>query len=602
MEKDMNKRTKEDFAKQIARNMAKKHGESEIANNDNIFLSNDSIDNEKTTVMPSLNFSHSFSDTSNNKNGNDNQYSRRNSGMTSNYSHNEQKAYRQNNSSDFRTANSPEKRNRTSSKKRDKKFKVTVTVMVSIIVLIVSAFTGIYFYGLKQSKNKFLTNTTINGIAVGGKTEEEVYDLIVEKSVIPEKILLIKADGTDLSIPLSKIGYKDNIKTTISQYFSQQNNYLWFKNLFSVAEYNFNSTFTYDNNILKSEVKRKLLDSPGTVEPKDAYIKKGDSGFVIVDEVKGDKVDEDKLDSVYKHIDEYLADGEYTIDLAGIDCYKKPKVTASELAPQLDKLNSLYDIEIKFDFTYTTETLSGSDILDWIEFDKGDVTKGFSVDADKAMDYVEDLAEKYDTFGKDRKFKSTSRGWITVPAGKGCYGWWIDQQKTCDQLVELIEKGESADVKPIYYRNPDSYYHYVCDESVRTAESDMGDTYCEIDLAKQHFWYYEKGKLKYESDIVSGLPTKERNTPGGVYKLWIKEKNKTLQGSLPSGEKWSTPVTYWNNISTFGVGLHDGTWQAYFGGERYKTYGSHGCINMPYKAAEYVYNNVPMGTPVVMYW
>ena len=61
-------------------------------------------------------------------------------------------------------------------------------------------------------------------------------------------------------------------------------------------------------------------------------------------------------------------------------------------------------------------------------------------------------------------------------------------------------------------------------------------------------------------------------------------------------------MTYWNNISTFGVVLHGSTWRSAFGGKVYVYNGSHGCINMPYKAAEFVYNNVPIGTPVFMYW
>ena len=98
------------------------------------------------------------------------------------------------------------------------------------------------------------------------------------------------------------------------------------------------------------------------------------------------------------------------------------------------------------------------------------------------------------------------------------------------------------------------------------------------------------------------MPTAERNTPEGVYKIWYKEMNKTLRGSLSTGESWATPVTYWNNISTFGIGLHDATWHPYFGGSRYVEGGSHGCINMPLEAAKYVYENVEIGTPVVMYW
>ena len=65
------------------------------------------------------------------------------------------------------------------------------------------------------------------------------------------------------------------------------------------------------------------------------------------------------------------------------------------------------------------------------------------------MAYVEDLADKYDTYGKDREFKTTKRGTITISEGQGCYGWWIDQQKTCDLIVDLVEKGESAETEPV---------------------------------------------------------------------------------------------------------------------------------------------------------
>ena len=362
------------------------------------------------------------------------------------------------------------------------------------------------------------------------------------------------------------------------------------------------SACTYDDQLLKDEIKRKIIDSPGATEPKDAYIEKTDNGFVIVKEEKGDKIDKDKLSEVYDYVDSFLSKGVYSVEISDLNVYQQPAVTEADLDEQLDKLNSLYDIQITYDFMYTTETLGGEEILDWITFENDNPAAGYTVDEDMAMAYVEKLAEKYDTYGKDRKFKSTSRGNITVKAGKGCYGWWIDQQKTCDQLVEIIEEGSSAEVEPIYYKNPDSAYEYVGNPEWRTADSDIGNTYIEIDLAKQHFWYYEKGKLKYECDIVSGMPTEERNTPEGVYKLWIKEKDKVLKGSLSTGETWNTPVTFWNNISTFGVGLHDATWHPYFGGDRYKNYGSHGCINMPYDAAKYVYENIDMGTPVVMYW
>ena len=51
-----------------------------------------------------------------------------------------------------------------------------------------------------------------------------------------------------------------------------------------------------------------------------------------------------------------------------------------------------------------------------------------------------------------------------------------------------------------------------------------------------------------------------------------------------------------------GVGMHDATWRNKFGGEIYKTSGSHGCINLPLSIAKELYEEVETGFPVVSYW
>ena len=103
---------------------------------------------------------------------------------------------------------------------------------------------------------------------------------------------------------------------------------------------------------------------------------------------------------------------------------------------------------------------------------------------------------------------------------------------------------------------------------------------------------------------VSGQTTSEaRTTLPGVYKLWSKETNKRMKDTNADGDEWDTKCNFWNNVSLCGIGLHDSTWRGgYFGGEIYKYNGSHGCINMSYDDAKYVYDNVPYGTPVVMYY
>ena len=51
-----------------------------------------------------------------------------------------------------------------------------------------------------------------------------------------------------------------------------------------------------------------------------------------------------------------------------------------------------------------------------------------------------------------------------------------------------------------------------------------------------------------------------------------------------------------------GIGLHDATWQSSFGGDRYKTHGSHGCINLPLNVAASLYSQLKVNIPVVCYY
>ncbi len=50
-----------------------------------------------------------------------------------------------------------------------------------------------------------------------------------------------------------------------------------------------------------------------------------------------------------------------------------------------------------------------------------------------------------------------------------------------------------------------------------------------------------------------------------------------------------------------GVGFHDANWRRDFGGNYYKRGGSHGCVNMPYSAAQTLFENIEAGCAVLVY-
>ena len=99
-----------------------------------------------------------------------------------------------------------------------------------------------------------------------------------------------------------------------------------------------------------------------------------------------------------------------------------------------------------------------------------------------------------------------------------------------------------------------------------------------------------------QGDIVTGNLMKEYDTPEGTYTLDYKKANAVLRGP-----GYASPVKYWMPFNG-GIGLHDASWRSTFGGDIYRTNGSHGCVNLPTKVAGEIFNNIEPGVPVVCYF
>ena len=64
-------------------------------------------------------------------------------------------------------------------------------------------------------------------------------------------------------------------------------------------------------------------------------------------------------------------------------------------------------------------------------------------------------------------------------------------------------------------------------------------------------------------------------------------------------EGYEAPVTFWMPIDNIGIGLHD-LYHYSYGGNVYEYEGSHGCVNLPYNAVQQIYNQMVIGTPVII--
>lgn len=461
-----------------------------------------------------------------------------------------------------------------------KKILKVIGIILGILVLIYVAF-ALYF------QSHFMFQTSVNGITVSGKSVKKVNTLM-EEHVKDYVLTLQESDGDTEAIAgkdISAVYIADDEQ--LQELVKQQKNFLWITSLWEKQELEAQMGVEYNESSLASKIEAlACMQEENQKKSVNAHPEFKDIQFVVVEEVIGTEIDEDVFNQAVR---EAVSTCQDTLNLEEKECYIKPKFLSDseKVAKAAEKMNSYLGAKITYDFSPNTEVVDSAQIAEWVKCNnKMKVT----FDKDAVKEYIEELAKKYNTLGESRKFK-TARG-DTVTVQGGYYGWKINQDAEYEQLIKDIKSGKEVEREPEYTMRGESH-----------GDSDVGDTYAEVDLTNQHMYFTKNGKVVLDSPIVTGNPNKGNATPQGTYSLTYKTKNATLRGEKkPNGEySYETPVAYWMPFNG-GIGFHDATWQSSFGGTRYKTNGSHGCINMPKEKAAKLYDLIEQGMPVICYY
>ncbi len=124
---------------------------------------------------------------------------------------------------------------------------------------------------------------------------------------------------------------------------------------------------------------------------------------------------------------------------------------------------------------------------------------------------------------------------------------------------------------------------------------DLNATCVEVDIDNQKLTYRKNGAVIVSTDVVTGNPN-GHITPTGLYYAHDKQTDCTLVGP-----DYVVFVSYWVGFIGNSYGLHDASWRSSFGGEIYRTNGSHGCVNIPGEAMRTIYEQIEDGTPIFIH-
>lgn len=462
--------------------------------------------------------------------------------------------------------------------------KKLLIILIILIALCVGAF-GCWKYldSTVYSSNTFADKTYINGVNCSNMTIVQAKKAL--SNAWNRKTFTFRKDGKVIETVNGfdlEYDIDEQLKTL------KRNDLLG-----AAVNYHFGTKFEASVSMTAKEPTEKLIkelrNSPAfekkvTRKTRNAYVNLKSETFEIVQEVYGDNID---FTALAQGVLDLIEDGTFEMEYVDAVYFEKPTITT-----QSEELKERQAYCNQYLISNVTHTFGDEKVtIPPVTMDKIISVKDGKVSASKKQvkEYVKQLASDYTTIGTERNFKSYSGNRISVSGG--IYGYSINVDQETEQLIKDLESREKISREPIWAQ-----------KGWGTYDNDIGSTYVEISLTRQHLWYFKNGKEVVSCPVVTGNLAEGYGTPTGVFQLTYRQWGATLKGSNSDGSSYESPVSYW--MPFYGnYGMHDAPWRGEFGGNIYKTNGSHGCVNMPIPSAATLINNLAdSGTPVIVYW
>jgi len=464
-------------------------------------------------------------------------------------------------------------------------------VIGSILLMTVLSIITAYFLMTMYYRGKFAFGTYINGVYCTGKTVEEVNSLLCEQYT-ERRISVIVEDGSTEELVLDRTVFTPDYTMGLERIMEKQahqNPIQWGKRFFTSQHEVVEAEITYDEEVLLAQI--ALM--PCTNHLPDElllYIGLSENGYALMDTTQ------EYYDPVLAtwDIQRAILDGKTTVDMAEEGCYSHQLYIDNGMQAIYDEwaeVQAFQKTEIRYVMGSGTETIGPEWMAKFLVLNDADTPQmflkdesgNFTIDEIQVRMFVDEFADRYDTYGMAREFTTIHGQTVTVDGS--IYGNQIDREAEVEWLLETLRSGQGG-VRTPQYTQMAKYQ----------GSDDIGPTYIEIDLTAQKLYLIKNHEIALETDIVSGNLGWRLGTPSRVCYIHGRYKNRVL-----TGPDYASFVYYWMPVYR-NIGIHDATWRNRFGGDIYKTNGSHGCINVPLEKMEILYGEVERGIPVVMYY
>lgn len=465
-----------------------------------------------------------------------------------------------------------------------KLLRILLLFLLMGLLLILVGFLGLALY----YRNNFPVNTWINGVYCTGKTVEQVNEELSRQTEVP-MVIIVGLNGESWQLDIGQADGRADYTAALKDYLRKNATFYWVDHFQKTSQEKLAADgYLWDGEKLQKSFERLEVISDAINSPKGVSLEYTDQGYTLYD----GNTERLNTERAFEYLGKCLSQGETYVDLRAGKCYETLEDSAQDLILReiWNRLQRFFDCNIIYDMgteniPLTPQITSGFLATDNSGIPALDEHGELMLDEESVRNWVEELSEKYNTCGTTLEFQSTRGDVVSVKYDT--YGTELDAEAEVEYLMTAFtESGNEME----------NHIPAYCQEGFVRGLNDIGGTYIEVDMTEQHMYYYVDGELVLDTDVVTGHTGLRRGTPEGVEYVYNKQRNRILRGA-----DYATPVKYWMPVRG-NVGIHDADWRSKFGGQIYKTNGSHGCINTPPKIMAQLYEMVEIGTPVILFY
>ena len=441
-------------------------------------------------------------------------------------------------------------------------------------------------------RSRFLPHTYINSFDVSSLSNAEAEE-ILKKSVENYSLELGFRGGSIRTLNSEDVDLTYVSSNEVQEILAGQNRAGWIRNAFGRhTSYTVSTSFKFDTEKLRSYLESlPEFQEANITKPADAHIvKKVNNTFKVASEVDGNQPVED---AVLAAVDKAINHSEARLNLASVEgAYAEPQVRADneDLNYTVERFNTFVNTKINITTRDGKVQSYGRDqLIDWFKQDESTGTWSLSKESvyKRCWAIMQDIADRYDDAKSTVEYVSQYDGTVVLPCAR--YGYLVDVEAETDKMNDALLAREDRDIQ-------------IENSVTETIDPTNGGTYVEVDITNQLVTYFENGEIRLQTECVSGKESDpERRTPSGVFSVLNKLENQTL-GSLTAtdpGQRYESHVDVWMPFFE-SYGMHDASWREEFGGTRYLSYGSHGCVNLPPEDAVELFKMIDYYTPVIV--